>query len=1072
MNWFVNKQEIEQEVRLVVGVEEDRKKLMGKRKVTKWLDKLKIAAYEMEDVLDEWRTEIQRSQLETKTHNLVPVDADGTRNKQVLSSSYACFTASKRIALGNDIASRIKEIRETLDTIKSERDDFTFITNETSVEGSFTRGHLLTSIEHDICGREPDQQIILDKLLGPTKYQEDETPIISITGKMGVGKTSLAQLVFNHEKVRAHFQTHVWICVSDPFDVEMVKKSIIREATDNKPFDPETWLALNTKPTDALTRRHLNKELVQSINEKRFLIVLDDVWTDDPDDWLHLKLLLNDGAQGSRILVTTQLVSVASMAGPWKHNLSVLSCQDSASLLRHKVFRGVEEECEILEEICFDISLKCHGLPLDISLIGSYMNKNVSEDHWRRILESKIWELYVFHAQGLLNPAFLLSYDGLSAPLKNCFAYCALFQNDHKILKHTLIRLLMAQVGEEYFDELADRSFFQYFSAVNDGGKVYYKMHDLTQNFAKFLAFDSHYICYFDQSYTSHDDGNTSGLDQIHQKPIHMSLVYFEPDVCPSSFNDAIKLYDNNIRSVRSTSDGAQSFGSLSSDLVHHLRCVRVMELEEMGITRLPDEIDQLIHLRYLNLSHNRNLSELPNSFCNLINLQTLNLSFCASLRKLPKGRLINLINLDTEATSLEYLPKGIKGKSLQTLSSFVVSCASEGCSIEELSHLNLLQGCIRIDGLGRLKSADEAGRAELHKKNQLSQIWLDFDTSEKISSGYEWQVPEQNSEALVVGSLMESVLDVLQPHPNLEILNISSYLGFSFPRWRSNVKALRKLPVLGQLPFLETLLISYLQNLEHIGVEIYGANRCVTTDVAFPKLSTFNIEGNPNLKVWEFHHLCCKGEISIMPCLKLLRIGCCPKLKLLRFLSTSLSSVVNLWLHDLPQLEEFKFFEEEEEEDSASLLPCLFDLELLKCDKLKSFPRHLSSLSCLSIESCSSIHDLRLYIPISPNLTRFALHIQPHFSLENIAQFKELESLCFTGPVYESLHFLPETVSTLTNLRLLVFQHEDMCGEVEDWSVLSHIPQIFIGGKFIDPLTHHDGNFSRVQFTSAFRLV
>ncbi|KAI3904880.1 hypothetical protein MKW92_037599 [Papaver armeniacum] len=123
----------------------ERKKLMGKRNVTKWLYKLKIVAYEMEDILDEWRTEIQGSQLETTTHNLLPI-----------------------------------------------------------------------------------------------------------------------------EKLRAHFQTHIWICVSDPFDDEMVKKSIIREATINKPFDPQTWLALNTKPTDALTWHLLNKELVESIDERNF----------------------------------------------------------------------------------------------------------------------------------------------------------------------------------------------------------------------------------------------------------------------------------------------------------------------------------------------------------------------------------------------------------------------------------------------------------------------------------------------------------------------------------------------------------------------------------------------------------------------------------------------------------------------------------------------------------------------------------------------------------------------------------------------------------------------------------
>ncbi|MCL7029815.1 hypothetical protein MKW94_019634 [Papaver nudicaule] len=1169
----VIKQEIEQEVRLVVGVEEEvkelkstletlqtvlkdaeHKQLMGKRKTRKWLNKLKIAAFEMEDVLDEWRTEIQRSQLETMAQ---AGDADGTRKEQVSSSLYSRITASKRTALRNDIASRIKDILETMDIIKTKSYDFKFITTKTSVEDSFTQDPVHSSptinVEHDICGRDYDQQIILNELLGATKYQENE--IISITGIAGIGKTTLAQLIFNHEKVRAHFQTHIWVSVSDPFDVVMVKKAIIREASINKPFDPQRWLALNTIPTDALALHALNTELVESIGDKKFLIVLDDVWTDDPDDWNHLKLFLADGAKGSRVLVTTQSESVASMAGPWEHQLNALSSHDSVSLLSRRAFRGAKKECEILKELSFEISLKCHGLPLALSLIGGYLNQKISEDHWRHILESEIWEFYVFHQQGLLNPAFLLSYDGLSAPLKNCFAYCALFQKDHKIAKHSLIRLWMAQgflnstnnetkepelVGEEYFDELVDRSFFQYYSGVNDGDKVYYKMHDLTHQFVEFLTFDYHYTCCFDHS------------------------VYNEPDVCPSSFHGLIDLCDN-IRTIRSTSNGApQSFGSLPSDLIHHLRCVRVMELEDMGITRLPAEIDQLIHLRYLNLSQNENLDELPDSFCNLINLQTLNLSFCASLEKLPKeiGRLINLRNLDIEATSLEYLPKGIQGwKSLQTLSSFIVSCANEGCSMDELSYLNHLQGCIKIDGLGRLKSATEAGGSELHKKNQLSQVWLEFDTGEEISSEDELQEPDQqNSEAQ--GSLMESVLEALQPHQNLEVLTITNYLGFSFPSSISNVKALRslvisscpnctELPVIGQLPFLEALKISYLQNLEHIGVEIYGDNRCATAAVAFPKLTVLNIESNPNLKVWEimnpqvhvteimpyvtsitlmenrniialpalgtlpsleyltvwnlhkltsinpeFYGIGCdtlsrggrasslklfprllhleigempelevmdmgvilgggigKGtDISVMPCLQLLRIGCCPKLKTMTFLSTALSSILNLSLHDLPNLEEFKFLDKEEEDSTLSLLPCLFDLELLNCDNLKSFPRHLPSLSRLSIQSCSSIHDLHLYIPISPNLTKLSLHIQPHFSLENIAHFKELESLCFSGLVHESLRFIPETLKTLRKLQFLTFENEDMCTEVGDWSILSHIPYICIGGEMIDP--------------------
>ncbi|KAI3915235.1 hypothetical protein MKX01_035494 [Papaver californicum] len=79
---FVIKQETEQEVRLVVGVRKEVTKLestfrnlqvvlndaeqrqMDDPSVNILLTKLKNASYEMEDVLDEWGTEIQRSRME------------------------------------------------------------------------------------------------------------------------------------------------------------------------------------------------------------------------------------------------------------------------------------------------------------------------------------------------------------------------------------------------------------------------------------------------------------------------------------------------------------------------------------------------------------------------------------------------------------------------------------------------------------------------------------------------------------------------------------------------------------------------------------------------------------------------------------------------------------------------------------------------------------------------------------------------------------------------------------------------------------------------------------------------
>lgn len=101
----------------------------------------------------------------------------------------------------------------------------------------------------------------------------------------------------------------------------------------------------------------------------------------------------------------------------------------------------------------------------------------------------------------------------------------------------------------------------------------------------------------------------------------------------------------------------ASSFviGNLSSDLFHHLRCLRLLKLKNMGITHVPDEIEKLIYLRYLDLSQNESLNELPDKLCSLYNLQTLKLKMCKGLRRIPKGMMmmVNMRHLDITMTCL-----------------------------------------------------------------------------------------------------------------------------------------------------------------------------------------------------------------------------------------------------------------------------------------------------------------------------------------------------------------------------------------------------------------------------------
>jgi len=47
----------------------------------------------------------------------------------------------------------------------------------------------------------------------------------------GVGKTTLAQIVYNDEKVIEHFDLKAWTCVSEDFDILRVTKSLLESVT-------------------------------------------------------------------------------------------------------------------------------------------------------------------------------------------------------------------------------------------------------------------------------------------------------------------------------------------------------------------------------------------------------------------------------------------------------------------------------------------------------------------------------------------------------------------------------------------------------------------------------------------------------------------------------------------------------------------------------------------------------------------------------------------------------------------------------------------------------------------------
>ncbi|KAK9930000.1 hypothetical protein M0R45_027060 [Rubus argutus] len=158
----------------------------------------------------------------------------------------------------------------------------------------------------------------------------------------GLGKTTFAQLIFEDAEVQAHFDKKAWVCVSDPFDVIKIAKEILELVEEEK-----------TQDCSIVSLQKLLKSIQAHIKDKKFLLVLDDVWTEDPIKWDNLKLpiLMQTCAEGSRILVTTRKQEVAQMMRATSDMIMLdkLSHSDSLELFNSVAFRAMDDVLDALQ---------------------------------------------------------------------------------------------------------------------------------------------------------------------------------------------------------------------------------------------------------------------------------------------------------------------------------------------------------------------------------------------------------------------------------------------------------------------------------------------------------------------------------------------------------------------------------------------------------------------------------------------------------------------------------------------------------------------------------------------------
>eukprot|EP00261_Vitis_vinifera_P038482 XP_019079725.1 PREDICTED: putative disease resistance RPP13-like protein 1 [Vitis vinifera] len=1007
--------------------------------VKRWLDDLKALAYDIEDVLDEFEAEAKRPSL-VQGPQTSSSSSSGKVWKFNLSFHLSGVISKK------EIGKKIKIITQELEAIVKRKSGLHFREGDGGVS-SVTEQRLTTSLvdEVEVYGREGDREKIMKLLLSDEVATADKVQVIPIVGMGGVGKTTLAQIIYNDKRVGDKFDFRLWVCVSDQFDLVGITKAVLESVPEHSSNNSNTLQSL---------QHSLQKEL----NGKRFFLVLDDIWNENPDNWSTLQAPLKAGALGSVIIATTRNEKVASIMGTTPFcRLSELSDEHCWSVFAYRAFENITPDAiKNLEPIGRKIVQKCKGLPLAAKTLGGLLRSEQDEKAWKEMMNNKIWDLPT--EQCNIFPALHLSYHYLPTKVKQCFAYCSIFPKDYEYQKEELILLWAAQGfvgdfkgeemiedGEKCFRNLLSRSFFQQSSQ----NKSLLVMHDLIHDLAQFASRE---FCFrLEVGKQKNFSKRARHLSYIHEQfdvskkfdPLRKvdKLRTFLPLVMPAAYVPTCYLADKVLH-----------------DLLPTFRCLRVLSLSHYNITHLPDSFQNLKHLQYLNLSSTK-IKKLPKSIGMLCNLQSLMLSNCHGITELPPEieNLIHLHHLDISGTKLEGMPIGInKLKDLRRLTTFVVGKHS-GARIAELQDLSHLQGALSIFNLQNVVNATDALKANLKKKEDLDDLVFAWDPN-VIDSDSENQT---------------RVLENLQPHTKVKRLNIQHYYGRKFPKWFGdpsfmNLVFLRledcnscsSLPPLGQLQSLKDLQIAKMDGVQNVGADFYGNNDCDSSSIKpFGSLEILRFEDMLEWEKW----ICCDIKF---PCLKELYIKKCPKLKgdiprhlpLLTKLEISESGQLECCVPMAPSIRELMLEECDDVvvrsvgkltslaslgiskvskiPDELGQLHSLVKLSVCRCPELKEIPpilHNLTSLKHLVIDQCRSLSSFP-EMALPPMLERLeirdcrTLESLPEGMMQNntTLQYLEIRDCC-------SLRSLPRDIDSLKTLaiyeckKLELALHEDM---------------------------------------------
>jgi disease resistance protein RPM1 len=804
-----------------------------------WVKQVREVAYHIEDVIDEYVLHM----------------AQHRHQQSLIGFLHKIGHIFKKLKPRHDISTKIQDIKISVREIKerSERYGFRFVeqgssSSESNVTWHDPRVGSLFIEEDEVVGIESTRDELVSWLVGGASKRS----VISIVGMGGIGKTTLAKKVYENELVKGHFDCRVWITVSQSYNVRKILMSMIKHVCHENEMTP--W------KVDMIDEITLITQLRKYLQQKRYVVVFDDVWK--TEFWEIVKHALPCNDRESRIIITTRsdLIGVSCKESLFDlvHKLQPLSQDKAWELFCRKTFHSEVQKCcpKELVKLSMDIVKKCEGLPLAIVAIGGLLStKEKVPLEWKKLHDSLSSELECNPHLTSITKILSLSYHDLPCYLKSCYLYFGIFPEDYSIAGERLLWLWVAEgfikgkkgkvledIAEEYLMELIQRNLVQVsFGELDYEVNEKYRIHDLLHETILSKARELNFFQVLEA-----DDTTSHGISRC------LSIHNAREDVFETSEYSRVRsVFLFNINEMPN---------SFIVNLFKKFKLLKVLDFEDAPIDCLPQEVGNLFHLKYLSLRRTK-VKILPKSVGRLYNLQTLNVAETA-VRELPieifrlyKLRQILAHSHDLEIKSCFYSLQGVKVHE------------RVGC-LKDLQALSLIE-------------ANHHGVVLFEELNKLSQLKMLAISNMTAKFGRALCTSIQNMvhlRFLIVFSINEDEIIDLQsissPPPFLEHLSLKGRLE-KLPNWIPELQNLLTLVLLfsslkeDPLPCVQALpnLINLTLNHAYDGEQLHFK------EGGFRKLKKLTLRELKTLKMVEI-------DRGSLPSLEQLEIGPSPQMK------------------------------------------------------------------------------------------------------------------------------------------------------------------------------------------------